>query len=234
MRKVFVVAVMLLCLCLCSFAAPVVEPYRDIHEVIGGLYALASVVDASGNIGTLSKNFVDKLPDGFEVKRVNNAVWVGVPVKKLSGVRGYLRSNSKSLKITDSPEGHSWMSGDSAWLMAGKIVNGKLNAIELLAARSQDSGAIFFSTQGQDSWWLAFPELNRHASELVLRKFGVSNAPELHEPSESGSERVSIYDSVRPSPVRRPGKIHVGGRRSDDVSIEMGDVIFNPIPGSRR
>ena len=51
----------------------------------------------------------------------------------------------------------------------------------------------------------------------------------------SASERISIFEDVKPSPVRRkPDKMHVGNSRSDDVSIAVGDVIFNPIPNTRR
>ena len=48
------------------------------------------------------------------------------------------------------------------------------------------------------------------------------------------SERISIYESVKPSPVRRkPEGMHVGGKNSDDMSIEMGDIRLNPIPNTR-
>ena len=51
----------------------------------------------------------------------------------------------------------------------------------------------------------------------------------------SSSERISIFEDVKPSPVRRkPDKMHVGKARSDDMSISVGDVIFNPIPNTRR
>ena len=59
---------------------------------------------------------------------------------------------------------------------------------------------------------------------------GVKTQPQ----SQSQSERISIFDDVRPSPVRRPGKMHVGGKNSDDVSLSVGDVKINPIPNLGR
>ncbi|MBQ6773053.1 MAG: hypothetical protein IJP48_03220 [Synergistaceae bacterium] len=52
--------------------------------------------------------------------------------------------------------------------------------------------------------------------------------------SRSQSERISIYESVKPSPVRRkPEGMHVGKSSSDDISIAVGDVMINPIPTRR-
>ena len=71
------------------------------------------------------------------------------------------------------------------------------------------------------------------ASIMCLSLVSVSFAAGVkRDPSQS--QRISIYDSVKPSPVqRKPGQMHVGKSTSNDVLIPVGDVMINPIPNTR-
>ncbi|MBQ4469727.1 MAG: hypothetical protein II917_06270 [Synergistaceae bacterium] len=71
------------------------------------------------------------------------------------------------------------------------------------------------------------------ASMIFLLLASVSFAAGVkRDPSQS--QRISIYDSVKPSPVqRKPERMHVGRSTSNDMSIAVGDVMINPIPNTR-
>ena len=69
---------------------------------------------------------------------------------------------------------------------------------------------------------------------FVLFLLSCSFAAGVKTQPQSQSERISIFDDVRPSPVRKSGKMRVGGRRSDDVSLSVGDVMINPLPNTGR
>ncbi len=210
----------------------IVNPDKDIHSVIGGLYSLVLAVNLNNNINpdinNLRRYFVNA-PVNSQVSRVNDSIWVGVKLAKTSTARHYLRSNSPELNITDSPNGYSWMGGDFAWLKACDISGKKLIPIDLKISRGtgKDSSIIFLSTDGQNTWWQANPALTQQAANMALNKFGVKDSPELHAPE---GVAISIYESVKPSPVARPRKMHVGSNNSGDRSVAVGDVMINPIP----
>lgn len=231
MRKLLLVIVLIMSISSCAFAD--VEPDRELHKVIGGFYSLAAAVDLNEslkpNINQLGKFFVN-MPENVQLSQVKNSIWAGVEVVKNSSVRNYLRSHSSELGITESPEGYEWLGGDYAWMKIADIVKGKIVPIKFLA--SEGDGEIFFNVDGQNSWWMANPNFTAQASQEILSKFGV-NQPDLHAPSKTS--RVSIYESVRPSEVRTPEKMHVGRKRNSfDVELEIGDIRFDPIPNRPR
>ena len=242
MRKIFV-SVMLALFVLSGNAFAGVDPDTEIHDVIGGLYSLACTVALNGetqpHINQLRKYFADVPNDWYSTVQLsseNNAVWAGVAVGKFSSARKFLREHSAELGILDSPGGYAWLGGAYAWVKAADIVNGKLKPSGVIAARGKgrDSGLVFLSTKGQDSWWMGSPSFTPQAAREVLSKWGVKNAPELHRPS--GVHGVSVYESVKPSDVRKPGDMHVGRRKdSFDVRMDLGkDVIFDPFPNRVR
>ena len=243
MRKIFVSVVLALFVLsgnVTAFAD--VEPDTELHDVIGGLYALACAVALNDNtqphINQLRKYFADVPNDWYSTVQLanqNNAVWAGVAVGKFSSARKFLREYSAELGILESPGGYAWLGGSYAWVKAADIVNGKLKPSGVIAARgkSPDSGVVFLSTKGQESWWMASPAFTPQAAKDIISKFGVKNAPELHKPS---GIHTSVYESVKPSDVSKPGDMHVGRRKSSfDVRMDIGtDVIFDPFPNRVR
>ena len=235
MRKIL--TAFILCVFSCGVCnAADVNPDTEIHKVIGGLYSLVSALAVNGeadhDIRTLRKYFAD-IPggwlEGVKAVRVNNELWAGVSVGKYSTARKYLRANSQRLGITDTPAGSSWLGEDFAWVKAGVIHGGRLTASSLKA--SQADGAVFFSVDGNE-WWQSYPDFTRKAAQEVMSRWGVKVSG-LHKP-EGVSDRVSIYDQVRPSEVRKPGEMHSNRKHEfgESYDIDVGDVIFKPIPNT--
>ena len=209
----------------------------EIHNVIGGLYSLVSALALNGEIApdvrALRKYFADSPSNWLEtirVERVNNDLWAGVTVGKLSSARKYLRTNAPNLGITDTPAGNAWMGGDFAWVKAGTIQNDKLIPSRLKAAQSD--GTIFLSANGND-WWQSHPSFTGKSSQELLAHWGV-NVSGLRKP-QGVSGLVSIYDQVRPSEVRKPADMHTNRKHEfgESYDIDMGDVIFRPVPSTR-
>ena len=224
MRKVLLSTIIAVLFLAGSIHAEVM-PDPETHRVIGGLYSLACAVKLNAkphsDISQLRQFFVN-VPEDAQLRTEGGSLWVGVKVGELSTARHFLRTKAAELGIMESPGGYAWMSGEYAWL--------KADSVSLTAANGsgQDSGAVFLSTQGQDTWWLAHPDFTKQAARQVIAKFGVKDAPELHRPS---GEKQSIYESVKPSSVRVPDKMHVGTRSKNSMDVELGtDVIFSPIP----
>ena len=232
MRK-FLTASIIAVLMFSTTASADVNPDTEIHRVMGGLYSLVSVIALNGqtapDIRTLQGYFADvpgNWPETVRVERVNNELWAGVIVGKYSTARKYLRSNSPELGITDSPAGSAWMGGDYAWVKAANIDGGKLKPSALKAAQSE--GAVFFSADGSN-WWVSYPDLSRKSAQNIIKMWGVKQ-PGLHKPQGVVSE--SVYDSVKPSEVRKPADMHTNRNREfgESYDIDMGDVIFRPVP----
>lgn len=242
MRKIFV-SVVLALFVLCGNAFAEVEPDTELHDIIGGLYSLTCAAALNGetqpHINQLRKYFADVPNDWYSTVQLStesNAVWAGVAVGKFSSARKFLREHSAELDILDSPGGYAWLGGAYAWMKAADIVNGKLKPSGIIASRGKgrDSGLVFLSTKGQESWWTASPSFTPQAAKDVISRWGVKNAPELHRPS--GVHGQSVYESVKPSDVKKPGDMHVGRRKSSfDVRMDLGtDVIFDPMPNRVR
>ena len=232
MRKILASSILVIFIfMLTSIAFAEVNPDTEIHKVIGGLYSLVSAIAVNGeaapDIRGLRRYFTDA-PNGWtdtiRVERVGKDIWAGVAVGKYSTARKFLR-------ITDTPAGSAWMGGDFAWIKAGNVSKGKLTPSSLKAAQSE--GAIFFSTEGQDDWWQSYPSLSKKSAQEVMKLWGVKEAG-LHRPQGS-EKRISIYDEVRPSEVRKPDDMHTNRKHQfgESYDIEMGDVIFKPVPSTR-
>ena len=230
MRKVFTASILAIFMFTANASAEV-NPDTEIHRVMGGLYSLVSVIAVNGeaepDIRTLRRYFADvpgEWLDNVRVERAGNDLWAGVSVGKYSTARKYLRSNSPELGITDSPAGSAWMGGDFAWVKAGVISGKKLIPSSLKAA--QADGAVFFSTDGND-WWMSYPELSRKTAQGIMKLWGVKQ-PGLRKPQGVSS---SVYESVKPSEVRKPADIHTNRKHQfgESYDIDMGDVIFRPV-----
>lgn len=207
----------------------------EVHRVMGRLYALALVVNlcqAESGRGELPatariKGYFEDAEwlDSAQVVAAGQAWWVGVPVDRYSGARRFLRTEAPELGVMEAPGGSPWLGGPMAWLQTASVVPEGIRALPLFAAAGagEDANRLFLSPDGE-RWWMG-PDLRESHRSSALARWGVQPAPELHAPAaaESGEE-------FRASPVGLPEDMRVGGARSDDLSIGVGDVIFNPIP----
>lgn len=72
------------------------------------------------------------------------------------------------------------------------------------------------------------------ASTILLLLASGSFAAGVKRDPSTQSERISIYDSVKPAPVqKKPESMRIGRKSSNDILIPVGDVIINPIPNTR-
>lgn len=247
MRKFLLIIQAILFFSCSAYAVPVVENNVELHRIIGGLYTLASAVELNASskpdINSLVR-FFERIPPGWqdevEIKtdKDKKIIWVGISAGTDSEARSYLRLNSKELGILDKPGGDAWLGGKFAWIKAAEIAKKKIKLVNFSAAQGDDT--IFFNAPGTDTWWAAWPALTSRAKKDILEARGVENAVELHAPAASeknknSSAMTSIYDEVKPSSVRVPDKMYMSRKKSSfDMSVEVGDVIFNPIPSVQR
>ena len=207
-----------------------IEADLEVHKIIGGLYALSAAAGIEGNLksGTknLNKYFLSDL-SGVRTTSVNQDLWIGVPVDKRSTARKFLRAHAAELGIKATPGGQSWIGDEYAWLNASEI----LSSLQAAKGSGNDSSKIFF-TADNDFWWLANPNINKELLQTFIKKYPASSAPVLNAPSDV--QYKSIYDQVKPSSVEKPKDIHLGTERKGSYDMEIGDVMFTPIPNVTR
>lgn len=240
MKKFIVSILILILISSASFAAEDDLTNAENHKIIGGLYSLAAAVELNAktnpDINSLVR-FFEKIPAGWQkevkIESDKKSIWVGIAVNQYSSARRFLRENSQNLGILDAPNGSAWLGGEFAWLKVGEIVKKKFNPVKFSAA--EQDGIIFFNSDNSDLWFSAWPNFNSRSRKEILEKHGTENHPELTAPKVQEAGRVSIYDQVKPSSVRIPDKMHMGTQKNSfDMSMEVGDVIFNPIPNTQR
>ena len=223
-----------------SARAQEVEPDPETHRVVGGLYALAAAVNLHGgkDLPTpshLRGHFAETAADWLttvQVQAADGAWWVGVQVGRYSSARRFLRAHAPELGILDRPGGRHWMGGDSAWMKAADVTGQGdkvvTKGIPLRAAQGKDQNGekdvLFLGAPGSELWWQAMPSLTSKAAKAVLKRWG-TEVSGLRAPAEA----EATSEKFRASPVGLPQEIHLGAG-SDDFSVEMGDMIFNPIP----
>ena len=233
---------MILILIFSGCAGGAVHDDAEAHRIIGGLYSLASAVELNAKAKTDANSlvrFFERIPPGWndsvKIETMKNSIWVGISVGEFSSARSYLRSHSEILGIKDAPNGSAWLGSDFAWLKAADVAKKKLKPVSFSAARGDDT--IFFNADGTDTWWAAWPAFTTRSEKDILESRGADNAPELHAPQNNTNteNKTSIYDEVKPSSVRVPDKLYMGAKKNSfDMSVEVGDVIFNPIPNVHR
>ena len=240
MKKIFLSVLILIMSC--SISAFAVEAVNDpeIQKTVGGLYSLVSAIElnnkAKTDINSLVR-FFERIPPGWQnevkIESDKKSIWAGISVAQNSPARSYLRNNAQKLKIYDAPNGNYWLGSDFAWVKAADIAKKKINPVEFSAA--EGDGTIFFSLDGSE-WFAAWPNFKDYPEKEILEKHGTDSAPELHAPAAQDNQtRTSIYDEVKPSSVRVPDEMTMSRKKSSfDMSMEVGDVIFNPIPNVHR
>lgn len=214
----------------CASAA--VEQNTDAHEVIGGLLSAASLANvfeaehkaAPDSAQQLAAYGIGALADTVQIKKNGGSLWVGVPVGRTSRARGFIRTHAPEMGLFDAPDGGEWMSGEFVWFRASKKGDAPRSVMSAAHGAGSDAGMLFISAAGSGYWWLAPSSLSGEARRKIMELFGTDDAPALRAPSaeNAGSE-------FRSAPMDLPPDMHVGSGGSDD-GIEMGDVIFNPIP----
>lgn len=226
----------------CAAAA---EPDVETHRVVGTLYALAAAAglhraEGGGELSpaALERYFQrDSLPEGWpESVRVLSRPggwWVGVPVGSHSAARKFLRANAPELRVLDEPEGSFWMGSSFAWLEAARFGDGgraEPFALRVAEGHGEDRDALFFNASGTEGYWWSPLRFSASARASLLKRWGQADGvPELSVPRDRDVEK----ESFRASPVGLPEEFSVGSDEEPGTSVEMGDVIFNPIPRTR-
>lgn len=221
-----------LCAAPAGQASAAVEQNIDAHEVIGGLLTVASLTNvyeaehksAPNSAKQLGAYGLGTLAESAQIRAAGGAVWVGIPVGKTSRARGFIRTHAPEIGLFDAPDGGEWMSGDLVWFRASKKGAAPRSVISAAHGAGDEAGIVFLSAAGSGYWWLAVSSLNDNARRKITELFGTDDAPMLRAPRS-----VSEGDEFRSAPIELPPDIHVGSG-SGDEGIEMGDVIFNPIP----
>ena len=227
--------------------AVTVEPDVEVHRVVGTLYALSAAMNlyhlepgAIPSPEQLGRYFQrDALPGGWpesvRVVSYGGAWWVGVAVDH-SPARKFLRANAPELSILDAPGGAPWMGASFAWLevlrpgASGAGKGSAPTAAEAAEGSEEDRDELFFRTPGTDRYWWSPLSFLPSARASVLGRWGRAvEGTALRGPRE----RAAVKEEFRATPVGLPEEFGVSSDQEPDSSLEMGDVIFNPIPRPR-
>lgn len=239
----------LMLLGVCPLAVPAraatVEPDVETHRVLGTLCALSAAANLYGTEGgTLSapaqleryfqrESLPEGWPDSVRVEARSDSWWVGVPVGIASTARKFLRAHAPELRIFAEPGGPSWMGSPFVWLEALRFGAGKKPepfGVGIAEGRDGDRAALFFNTPGTEWYWWSPLTFTASARASLLKRWGrEAGVPELTVPREGDVEK----ESFRASPVGLPEEFGVSSDREPGTSVEMGDVLFNPIPRPR-
>ncbi|MDR1875085.1 MAG: hypothetical protein LBQ90_08770 [Synergistaceae bacterium] len=248
MKAALTILVVALSLCVPVFPArAVVEADPDLQLVMGDLLALTVAMrlhrdDTRGVECPTVDQLADRLQsplsanlrEDFRTIGVNGAWWVGRRVPNYSRARPFLRANAESLGLYDRESMSFWMGGSFVWIKgvefdsAGKAMP-PTSDIRVAEGGGKDAGRLFFNVRGTDRhWWsdLSFTPATRKAA---LERFGVKQAELLVVPPPPSSVR----EGISASPVHVPPEFSVGAESSDVPAIEMGDVLFTPLPRPR-
>ena len=223
-KKIFLFALVLIfTFCpACLYAQ--VQDDLEIHKIIGGLYSVGAVANLENNFnsGNSINKYFTKNPNNIKFSNLNKSIWIGVPVNKDSSARKYLRANSAKLFIYESPDSNlSWFGEDYAWINLNEISN------KLKVAKSSNTNKIFFSIDNIN-WWLAYPDINSKYFDAVIKKFGTNNKPDLKIPTSIAKKdlyKIKTSEPIKPKDIKMTSK-----KSSFDMSVGIGDVMFNPIP----
>ncbi len=230
----------------CVLSAPAyavtVEPDVEVHRVVGALYALSVAMnlyyaesEAIPSPEQLGRYFRrDTLPSGWpesvHIASFEGAWWVGVAVDH-SPARKFLRANAPELSILDAPGGAPWMGASFAWMKASGAGKGSASpAAEVTEGSGEDRNELFFRTPGTDRYWWGPLRFSDSARASVLGRWGrAAEGFALTVPRE----RAAVKEEFRATPVGLPEEFGVSSDQEPGSSVEMGDVIFNPIPRPR-
>lgn len=225
--------------------AAAAEPDVETHRLLGTLYALAAAAnlyEAEGGAlsapAQLERYFQrDGLPpdwpESVRTEVRSGAWWVGVSVGNYSTARKFLRANAPALGVFDAPEGSPWMGASFVWLEAVRFGAGRKAepfGVKIAEGHGEAKDALFFNAPGTEEYWWSPLRFTAPARTLALKRWGRTvDVPELTIPRAQDEEK----ESFRASPVGLPEEFGVSADQELGPSVEMGDVIFNPIPRTR-
>lgn len=230
----------------CAPSAPAcavtVEPDVEVHRVVGALYALSAAMNlyhaepgAIPSPEQLGRFFQrDTLPSGWpgsvRVASYEGAWWVGVAVDPYSPARKFLRANAPELNVLDAPGGAPWMGASFAWMEALRLGASGAPAAEAAEGSGEDRNELFFRTPGTDRYWWSPLRFSDSARASVLKRWGRAvDGSTLTVPQE----RAAAKEEFRAAPVGLPEEFGVSSDQEPGSSLEVGDVIFNPVPRPR-
>jgi hypothetical protein len=237
-------------LLLCGVAVPaeavVIEADPDIQLVMGDLSALAVAMrlHREGTRGTACPS-VEQLAayleaplyaspnEEFRTADADGAWWVGRRVPEYSRARAFLRANAELLGLYDRESTSFWMGGAFVWMRGITFEHeGSATAADIRVAPGdgKDVQYLFFSSPGTNRYWWSRLIYTPAARKAALEKSGTKESGPFVVPPAPPSAK----EKLSASPVFVPPEFSVGPE-SDDLSapLEMGDVIFNPIPRPR-
>jgi hypothetical protein len=217
----------------------VVEAEPDLQRVMGDLYALSTAMrlyhdDTQSaqcpSLDQLELYFQKPLPDSwpgeYQIAVIDGGWWVGRHVPEFSGARKFLRSNAPALVLYDRESGSAWLGQSFVWIEALSFPK----ATPLQVAQGEEKERLFFNSPGTDYYWWSDLLFTSHARTEALVKYGAA-AGALAIPPVPAHER-EIFTA---SPVSPPPDFTVRNEEDEDSlkPIEMGDVLFTPIPRPR-
>jgi hypothetical protein len=175
------------------------------------------------------------LGEDFRTIGTDGKWWAGRRVPEYSRARAFLRSNAELFGLYDQESMCFWMGGAVVWIKGAEFDHtGKKTPpvpdIRVVKGGGNDAGRLFFNAPGTDSHWWSSLSFTPAARKAALEKFGgkISEAPVIPPAPPSARENISA------SPVHLPPEFSVGTDSSDlPAPLEMGEVLFNPIPRLR-
>ena len=103
-------------------------------------------------------------------------------------------------------------------------------AVEVAEGSGEDRSELFFRTPGTDRYWWSPLRFSDSARASVLKRWGrAADGSTLTVPQE----RAAAKEEFRATPVGLPEEFGVSSDQEPGSSLEVGDVIFNPVPRPR-
>ncbi len=234
--------------CVLGFALPgagaTVEPVPELHQVMGGLYALSAALElqqseaksgALPNASSVTHYFKDTAsPAGTSVqlKSADGSWWVGVPVPNSPEARRFLRLNAPALKVFEDDTRTAWLGGKYAWMRAARIESAKNKSSVVFASfearegYEKDRDWLFFSSSGTDNkdWVWQSPFLfTESAHNAVLKQHGRNGS--ASDPSLTAVQAApKAKETFKASPVGLPPQMTLSKDEEEDYNPGGGDV----------
>jgi hypothetical protein len=218
----------------------VVEADPDLQSIMGDLYALSAAMrlyreDAQSSqcpsLDQLERYFKKPLPGSwpneYQTATIGGGWWVGRRVPEFSRARKFLRSNAPALGLCDKESGNAWLGQPFVWIEALSFKK----ETPFKIAEGEEKEHLFFNSPGTDYYWWSDLLFAPNARVTALVKYGTTAGVLAIPPAP-----VETRETFTASPVAPPPGFTVGNEDEDEAappSIEMGDVIFNPVPRPR-
>ena len=229
---------------------PIIEADHDLQLVVGDLFTLSIAMrlyyedthkTQCPKLEDLAPYFKQPLPkdwtENYRTAEADGKWWAGRKVPEFSSARKFIRANADWLEIYDMESQSAWMGGSFAWMEAVSFEPGvrppklrETRTIHVVQGQGKSNQHLFFNADGTCYYWWS-PLLyttNTHAT--ALKKFASQQEGIFVIPSAPSQQA----ERITASPVSPPPDFNLGREEEEgSPNIEMGDVIFNPIPRPR-